>query len=186
MNLFADKLTDRHVGGWEIPASYFQAINPLGIVLLGPVIAAIWIRLDPSRYALPTPAKMAVGMIILGLGFVVLAVADARAHAIGSVGPWWLVAVYLLHTLGELCLSPVGLSMVTKLAPARLAALLMGVWLLANAAANYLAGILEELLKGSSVPLYWFLVGSSVGAGLVLLAITPLVKRLMHEKAPGA
>jgi proton-dependent oligopeptide transporter, POT family len=185
MNLFADTLTDRHLGSWEIPASYFQAINPLGIVLLGPVIAALWVRLDQSRYALPTPAKMAIGMIILGLGFIVLAIADSRAQAVGKVGPWWLVAVYLLHTLGELCLSPVGLSMVTKLAPARVAALLMGIWYLANAAANYLAGILEELLKGSSMPLYWFLVGSSIGAGLVLLAITPLVKRLMHEKRPG-
>ena len=181
MNLFADKLTDRHLGSWEIPASYFQAINPLGIVLLGPVIAALWVRLDTSRYALSTPAKMAIGMIILGLGFIVLAIADSRAQAVGQVGPWWLVAVYLLHTLGELCLSPVGLSMVTKLAPARVAALLMGIWYLANAAANYLAGILEELLKGSSMPLYWFLVGSSIGAGVVLLAITPLVKRLMHE-----
>jgi POT family proton-dependent oligopeptide transporter len=183
MNLFADKLTDRHLGGWEIPASYFQAINPLGIVLMGPIIAALWLRLDTSRYSLSTPAKMAIGMIILGLGFIVLAIADSRAQAVGQVGPWWLVAVYFLHTLGELCLSPVGLSMVTKLAPARVAALLMGIWYLANAAANYLAGILEELLKGSSVPLYWFLVGSSIGAGLVLLAITPLVKRLMHEPA---
>jgi proton-dependent oligopeptide transporter, POT family len=183
MNLFADKLTDRHLGTWEIPASYFQAINPLGIVALGPVMAMIWLRLDQSRYALPTPAKMAIGMIILGLGFVVLAIADARAQSVGPVGPWWLVAVYLLHTLGELCLSPVGLSMVTKLAPTRVAAMMMGVWNLANAAANYLAGILEDLLKGSSMPLYWFLVGSSIGAGVVLLAITPLVKRLMHEKA---
>jgi POT family proton-dependent oligopeptide transporter len=183
MNLFADKLTDRHIGSWEIPASYFQAINPLGIVLMGPIIAAMWTRLDQSRFALSTPAKMAIGMIILGLGFVVLAIADSRAKAIGMVGPWWLVAVYLLHTLGELCLSPVGLSMVSKLSPARVAALMMGIWYLANAAANYLAGILEELLTGSSIPLYWFLVGSSIGAGLVLLAITPLVKRLMHERS---
>ena len=93
----------------------------------------------------------------------------------------FVLATYFWHTVGELCLSPVGLSMVTKLAPTRVAAMMMGVWNLANAAANYLAGILEELLKGSSMPLYWFLVGSSIGAGVVLLAITPLVKRLMHE-----
>jgi POT family proton-dependent oligopeptide transporter len=155
MNLFADKLTDRMIGGWEIPASYFQSINPVAIILLGLPVAAFWGRLDRSRYALSTPAKMALGLVILGLGFIVLAFADSRARAVGQVGPWWLVAVYLLHTLGELCLSPVGLSMVTKLAPARVAALMMGVWNLANAAANYLAGILEELLKGSSMPLYW-------------------------------
>jgi POT family proton-dependent oligopeptide transporter len=183
MNLFADKQTDRHLGSWEIPASYFQAINPLGIVLMGPLIAAMWTRVDRSRFALPTPAKLAIGMIILGLGFIVLAIGQTRADAIGKVGPGWLFWVYLLHTLGELCLSPVGLSMVTKLAPARVAALMMGIWYLANAAANYLAGILEELLAGSSIPLYWFLVGSSIGAGVVLLAVTPLLKKLMHGRA---
>jgi POT family proton-dependent oligopeptide transporter len=182
MNLFADQQTDRHLGGWEIPASYFQAINPLGIVLMGPAVAAIWLRVDQSRFALPTPAKMALGMMILGLGFVVLAIAQKRADLVGQVGPQWLFFVYVLHTIGELCLSPVGLSMVTKLAPARVAALMMGMWYLANAAANYLAGILEELLKGSSFPLYWFLVGSSIGAGVVLLLLTPLIKRLMHGK----
>ena len=125
---------------------------------------------------------MAIGMIILGLGFIVLAIGQKRADLIGMVGPWWLFWVYVLHTLGELCLSPVGLSMVTKLAPARVAALMMGIWYLANAAANYLAGILEELLKGSSMPLYWFLVGSSVAAGVVLLALTPAIRYLMHGK----
>ena len=183
MNLFADKQTDRHLGGWEIPASYFQAINPLGIVLMGPLIAAMWTRIDLSRFALPTPAKLAIGMMILGLGFIVLAIGQTRADAIGSVGPQWLFFVYFLHTLGELCLSPVGLSMVTKLAPMRVAALMMGVWNLANAAANSLAGTLEAMLQGSSFPLYWFLVGSSIGAGVVLLAITPLLKKLMHGKA---
>jgi POT family proton-dependent oligopeptide transporter len=83
---------------------------------------------------------------------------------------------------GELCLSPIGLSLVTGLAPVRLAALMMGIWFAANAIANYLAGILESLLAGSSIPLYWFLVGSSLGAGLLLLLITPLLKYLMHGK----
>jgi len=183
MNLFADKQTDRHLGSWEIPASYFQAINPLGIVLMGPLIAAMWTRIDKSRFALPTPAKLAIGMIILGLGFIVLAIGQKRADLIGMVGPWWLFWVYVLHTLGELCLSPVGLSMVSKLAPLRVASLMMGIWYLANAAANYLAGTLEEMLAGSSIPIYWFLVGSSIGAGVVLLAITPLLKKLMHGKA---
>jgi len=182
MNLFADKLTDRNLFGWEVPASYFQAINPLAILALGPVMAALWLRIDTSRFALPTPAKMAFGLVFLALGFVVLAIGDARAQAVGKVGAQWLTIVYLLHTVGELCLSPVGLSMVTRLAPARVAALMMGIWYLANAAANYLAGILEELLKGSAIPLYWFLVGSSLGAAIVLFAITPILKRLMHDK----
>ncbi len=182
MNLFADQQTERHILGWEMPASYFQAVNPLAIFVLGLPFAAMWLRIDRSRFALPTPAKMALGLIILGLGFVVLAIAQTRADAIGKVGPQWLFFAYLLHTAGELCLSPVGLSMVTKLAPARVAALMMGIWFLANAAANYLAGVLEELLKGSGIPLYTFLVASSIGAGLVLLVLTPLINRLMHGR----
>jgi POT family proton-dependent oligopeptide transporter len=183
MNLFADKLTDRQVLGWQIPASYFQSINPLTIIVLAPLVSALWLRLDRSRYALPSVAKQGMGMIILGLGFVVLAVAQERAQTIGLVSPTWLIAVYMLHTVGELFLSPIGLSMVTKLAPARLAALMMGIWFTAIALANYLAGMLESLLQGSGIPLYWFLVGSSVGAGLLLLALTPWLRRLMHGEA---
>lgn len=182
MSLFADKQTDRHLAGWEIPASFFQAINPLGIVLLGPIMAFIWTRNAESKFKLPTPAKMALGMIILGLGFIVMAFAQDQANLTGRVGPQWLFFVYLLHTIGELCLSPVGLSMVTKLAPTRVVAMMMGVWYLANFVANLLAGFLEEMLKGSSFPLYGFLVGSSIGAGLILLLITPLLKKLMHGK----
>ena len=180
MSLFADKQTDRHWFGAEIPASYFQALNPLFIFLLAPFFSVFWTRLDRSPYALSTPTKQAIGMIILGLGFVVLAVAQQRADAGGPVNMTWLVVVFLLHTVGELCLSPIGLSMVTKLAPAKLAALMMGLWFGATALANYLAGMLESYLAGSGVPLYWFLVGSSVGAGIALLALTPLLKKWMH------
>jgi POT family proton-dependent oligopeptide transporter len=125
---------------------------------------------------------MGVGILIMGAGFIVLAIAQGRAETLGKVGPQWLFFVYLLHTMGELCLSPIGLSMVTRLAPVRLAAVMMGIWFAANAIANYLAGILESLLAGSSIPLYWFLVGSSLGAGVLLLLITPLLKYLMHGK----
>jgi POT family proton-dependent oligopeptide transporter len=182
MNLFADSQTDRHLLGIEIPASWFQSINPLLIVVLAPLFAVAWTRLDASRHALPDTAKQALGMMVLGLGFVVLAIAQGRAERYGAVGPQWLAAVYALHTVGELMLSPVGLAMVSKLAPARFAALLMGVWLLSSAAANYLSGTLEALLKGSGIPLYWFLVGSSFGAGMALLALTPWLNRLMHGR----
>ena len=182
MSLFADKQTDRMLGGWEIPASYFQAINPLAIFALGLPFAALWTWVATTRFAISTPTKMALGMIILGLGFIVLAIADAQTAGGVKVGPQWLFIVFILHTMGELCLSPIGLSMVTKLAPTRLVALMMGVWYTANAVANYLAGVLEEMLKGTSFPLYWFLVGSSVGAGVLLLLLTPLIKKLMHGK----
>lgn len=180
MNLFADKLTDRDILGWEMPASYFQSVNPLLILLLAPLFAMFWSRLNTSPYALSVVSKQALGMIILGLGFVVLAVAQQRADVLGQVGPAWLVMVYFLFTVGELCLSPIGLSMVTRLAPVQLVAFMMGIWFTAIAIASYLAGTLEQLIAHSGIPLYWFLVGSSFGAGAVLFMLNPLLKRLMH------
>jgi POT family proton-dependent oligopeptide transporter len=182
MNLFADQQTERTLFGWEMPTSYFQSINPLAIVALAPLMAAMWTRVDRSRYAISDPAKQALGMIVLGFGFVVMALAQERADLVGKVGPEWLAAAYLLHTLGELMLSPIGLSMVTKLAPARLGAMMMGLWFASNAIANYLAGVLEARLAGSGIPLYWFLVATSIGGGVLLLLITPLLKRLMHGR----
>jgi POT family proton-dependent oligopeptide transporter len=182
MNLFADQQTDRHAFGWEIPASWFQSINPLVIVALAPVFSALWTWVDRSRFKLSDTTKQGLGMIVLGLGFIVLAIAQSRAEKFGPVGPQWLFFVYFLHTVGELMLSPVGLSMVSKVAPVRLAGLLMGVWLLSSAVANYLSGTLEAMLATSGIPLYWFLVGSSIGAGVVLLLISPMLQRLMYGK----
>jgi POT family proton-dependent oligopeptide transporter len=180
MNLFAYELTDRVILGWEMPATWFQAANPLFIFLLAPFMSMAWVRLDRSRYALSPIAKQGIGMMILGLGFVVLAIADARAEALGRVGPQWLLAVFFLHTVGELFLSPIGLSMVTKLSPARLGSLVMGLWFTTIAIANYLAGTLEQILAGTGIPLFWFLVASSVGMGALLLALSPLLSRWMH------
>jgi POT family proton-dependent oligopeptide transporter len=180
MTLFADTQTDRHLFGWEIPASLFQSINPLVIVALAPVFSIMWTRLDKSKYALSTPTKMAIGMIILGLGFVVLYIGQQIANKTGSVGPLWLTAVYFIHTVGELCLSPVGLSMVTKLSPVRIVSLMMGTWFISSAVANYLSATLEGILAKWNVPLYGFLVASSIGAGVLLLLLTPLLKKWMH------
>lgn len=180
MTLFADQQTDRHLMGWEIPASWFQSINPVVILLLAPVFSAIWLRLDQSRYALSTPAKMGLGMIVLGLGFVVMAAAQSRAETLGTVGPLWLVSVYVLHTIGELMLSPVGLAMVSHVSPVRLVGLLTGVWMAAIGVADYLAGALESLLAQSGVPTFVFLIGSSIGAGIVLLVISPWLHRISH------
>lgn len=181
MNLFADTETDRQVFGWEIPTSYFQSINSLAILLFAPILSIFWIHLDRSRFAISSMTKQGIGLTIMGLGFVVLAIAQERANIIGQVSPFWLVAVYLIHTIGELCLSPIGLSMVIKLAPARLVSLLMGFWFTAVAIGSYLAGMLESFLNNSSLSLYWFLVGSSIGAGLLLLLITPLIHRLIRD-----
>jgi len=180
MNLFADKLTDRMIFGWEMPASYFQSVNPLLILVMAPLFAGGWFRLSRSSYNLSVVSKQALGMIILGSGFIVLALAQQQADKHGLVGPGWLLVVYFLFTVGELCLSPIGLSMVTRLAPAHLAAMMMGAWFTAMAIANYLAGTLEQLISHSGIPLYWFLVGSSMGAGIILLLLNPLLKKLMH------
>lgn len=182
MNLFADQQTDRHLFGWEIPASFFQAINPFVIVTMAPLFAILWSKLDQSRFRISTPAKMAIGMILLGLGFVLMFFAQGRAQVLGMVGPMWLVGVYFLHTIGELCLSPIGLSMVTKLSPGRLTSMMMGVWFLSSAVANYSAGVLESFLATFNIPLYGFLIFSSIGAGVILLMITPLLKKWMHGR----
>ncbi len=168
----------------EIPASQFQAINPLLIVALAPTFSNMWSALDSGKYKSSTPTKMAIGMILLGVGFMVLYVGQKLAIASGTkASAGWLTAVYFIHTLGELCLSPIGLSMVTKLAPPRVTSLAMGLWLFSSAVANYLAGILESLLTKVNVPIYGFLIVSSVGPAVLLLALTPLLKKWMHGKA---
>jgi len=183
MNLFADKQTDRNLWGWEFHASYFQSLNPLFILMLAPLFALMWSRWDTSRYRISVVVKQGLGMMLLGLGFVVMAVANQHAKTVGLVSPLWLVLVYFLHTVGELMLSPIGLSMVTKLAPVRIAALMMGLWFSAMAVANYLAGTLEAMLKHSEIPLYWFLVMTSVGSGLLLILASAGLRKLMGNRA---
>ena len=182
MSLFADKQTDRHVGSHEIPSTWFQSINPILIVVLAPFFSMLWTWVNTSRFSLSDVAKQALGMIVLGLGFVVMYFAQSRADVLGPVGPQWLALVYALHTIGELMLSPVGLSMVSRAAPARVAALLMGVWFIANGVANYFAGALEGLLAGSGIPPYLFLLGSSIGMGVLLLLLTPMLNRMLDSR----
>lgn len=183
MTLFADTQTDRHLGSFEIPASWFQSINPFVIVAFAPLFSMLWFKWDNSKYAISTPLKMAIGMIVLGLGFIVMTIGASLATGGNKIGPQWLISVYFLHTMGELCLSPVGLSMVTKLAPQRLMAIMMGFWFLSSAVANYTAGILEALLKTYDINIWAFLIGSSMGAGIVLVCLTPLLKKWMHGRA---
>ena len=182
MNLFADKQTARSIGGFDVPSSWFQSINPFAIMLLAPVFATIWTALNRSRFALPDPAKQALGLITLGLGFVVMYRAQVLADATGPVSPLWLGLVYLLHTMGELMLSPVGLALTSRAAPARVAALLMGVWMLSSAAGNYLAGALEKIMNGTGIPPYLFLTESSIGAGILLLVLTPVLHKMLRSR----
>ncbi len=142
MNLFAEKYTDRQAGSFLVPTGWFQSLNPLFIVLLGIPFSMLWSRLGASGRNPPTPVKMYLGLAQVALGFIflVIAVFEMQRAADVKAGMVWLVLGYLFHTTGELCISPVGLSMVTKLAPLRLASLMMGVWFLVNFFGNTLAG----------------------------------------------
>jgi POT family proton-dependent oligopeptide transporter len=142
MNLFADQYTDRRLGNMTVPTGWFQSLNPLFIVTLAPLFSLLWGALGKRGLSPSTPAKMFAGLLLTAIGFMFLTVAvfQMQHAADAKAGMTWLVLAYLFHTLGELCISPVGLSMVTKLAPLRLASLLMGVWFLINFFANLIAG----------------------------------------------
>lgn len=146
LTLFADEQTERHIGGWEMPASWFQSINPLGIIVLAPLFTLLWNKLGVKGLEPSSPLKMAYGLLLVALGYVVIAFGVHGVDSTTKISLWWLTTLYILHTMGELCLSPIGLSMVSKLAPVRFASLLMGTWFLANAVANKFAGTLSSLI----------------------------------------
>jgi len=171
------------IGGYAgFPASFFQSINPFLIFALAPLFSIFWFKLDQSRFKLTSSAKMGVGLLLLGIGCFVMSQADRLAVATGSVGPQWLFFVYFFFTLGEICMSPIGLSLVNKLAPPSMASLMMAVWFLCTAIANYLAGTLEEELKAYHINLWVFLVATSILPGVLLLAVTVPLKKMGHGR----
>jgi POT family proton-dependent oligopeptide transporter len=181
MNLYTDAKVDRNVAGFEVPTTWMQAVNPLFIMLLGPIFAEMWTGLGRKSKDPSIPAKMAMGLLLLSFGFVFMLGASKQSEAAGKAALMWVVAAYFFHTAGELCLSPVGLSMVTKLAPTRFASLLMGVWFIANAVANYLAGLIGGFAeKLGEFDLFLAITVATAVAGVVLLAISPFLKRMMH------
>lgn len=182
MNLFADKQTARTMLGFEVPASWFQSINALAILFLAPVFAIIWSATNQSRFALPDSAKQALGLIVLGSSFILMDRAQVLADATGPVSPMWLLAAYVIQTIGELMLSPVGLALTSRAAPARLAALLMGVWMLSSAAGNKLAGSLEKIMDGTGIAPYKFLYMACIGAGILLLVLTPILHKMLRAR----
>jgi POT family proton-dependent oligopeptide transporter len=182
MNLFAERYTDRMVGSFEVPAGWFQAPNALYILLFAPVFSALWVQLGRRNLDPSAPAKFALGMLFLGLGFVVM-VGAATVVASGRLaGPQWLLLAYLLHSFGELCLSPVGLSSVTKLAPPRFVGQMMGLWFLATSFGLLLAGLIAGRFDAgdlASMPRQYLEIALvSLLAGAALLAIAGRVQRL--------
>ena len=179
LTLFAHEKIDRQIMSFVIPASFFQSVNPLIIIFLGPLMANIWLRIDRGKLRMSTPQKMGSGIMLLGLGFLLLSVVSQNQDS--KISLWWLVMVYFCHTLGELCLSPIGLSMVSKVSPKKLVSIMMGFWFLSSAIANYMAGRLPELLVYFNINLFSFLTATSLLAGLLLYFMAPFLENLIKK-----
>jgi POT family proton-dependent oligopeptide transporter len=181
MNLYAAEKTDRMVGAFEVPAGWFQSLNPLFIVLLAPLFSIAWSRLGASGRNPTTPNKMVLGLVLTGIGFLAMVGAVYQQAATGKASMWWLVLAYFFHTTGELCISPVGLSMVTKLAPLRLASLMMGVWFLINFVANWLAGIIGSFAESlGELSIFGGLAATLFLFAAVLWTLSGKLVRWMH------
>lgn len=181
-NLFAERYTDRFISGWEMPASWLQSVNSFFIITLAPVFASLWLRLGARQMDPSIPVKFGLGLIQLGLGFLVLYFASRFVVLGDKVSPGWLVTTYLLHSTGELCLSPVGLSEVSRLAPKRYAAQLMGTWFMSIAMGNALGGLIAGHLGSDAVnemPYRFLMVfAGTAGVGLLLLLLTRWINKL--------
>ena len=193
LTLFADQQTDRMIFGFEMPASWFQSVNPLAIIVFAPIFAAIWTRLGNKKKEPASPLKQSMGLFLLALGYLVIAIGVKGVDNMTKASMFWLLAMYIMHTWGELCLSPIGLSMVARLAPKRLASLLMGVWFLANAMANDFAGMLSKLYPENGVATKFFMfeistlndffmifVVLSGVAALILFLLSKKMLKMMH------
>ena len=183
LNLFADRHTRLDVLGFPIPSTWFQSVQPVFVILLAPVFAWLWIRLGPRQPSVP--AKFALGLFFMSLSFLVLVPAGAMAQegAGMRVSPLWLVAAYAISELGELCLSPVGLSAVTKLAPVRILGLMMGVWFLSNSFGNKLAGWTAGFISAMPLETLFGVVAAVLAAAaLVMFALIKPIRGLMGDE----
>jgi POT family proton-dependent oligopeptide transporter len=174
-NLFAERYTERVYGSFTVPAGWFQSLNPVFIVIFAPFFSTLWVRLGARNLDPSAPLKFAVGLVLMALGFVILAAA-ARIVAAGQLaGAGWLTSVYLIHTFGELCLSPVGLSVFTKLAPPRFVSQSLGVWFMGNSLGNLIAGRIAgefdannvAAMPGQLMRIFWF---GTISAAALLVA----------------
>ncbi|MCH8961122.1 MAG: MFS transporter, partial [Bacteroidetes bacterium] len=179
LNLFADRLTDRVIFGWEAPASWLQSINPIFIIIGAPLFGSLWVWLASHNANPSIPMKFALGLLGLSAGFFVIAWGSANSSPDNPVTPAWLVVTYFLHTCGELCLSPVGLSSITKLAPAGRVGQMMGVWFIATALGNLFAGLVAGRLEDLAPDALFGSVAMIIGlAGVVALLLYRPVKKL--------
>lgn len=186
LNLFAERFTDRTILGWDIPTGYFQSINSLFIIIFAPFFAALWVWLGRKNLEPGSPLKFTFGLVLLGLGFFVMYFATKIAASGDLAAPSWLIITYLLHTFGELSLSPVGLSLVTKLAPKGYGGQMMGIWFLSVALGNLFAGLIAGEASGgteeglAAMPgQFMMIVYTVMGSAIVLFLLKPVLKKMM-------
>ncbi len=186
MNLYTDQRVDRHILGWEMPTTWVQSFNAGFIILFAPLFAWLWGWLGARGKEPSTPVKMAFGLLLVSAGFALMVGAANQSAGGGRASLAWVIGAYLFNTWGELSLSPVGLSMVTKLAPKRFASAMMGVWFLSNASANKIAGVLGGYAdKLGELKLFGLIVIGSAAAGILLLLISRMLVRMMHGAEHG-
>ncbi|SEG55942.1 peptide MFS transporter [Vibrio hangzhouensis] len=181
MNIYTQQYTDRMIGDFEVPAAWFQSLNPFFIITLAPVLAAIWVKLGKREPN--SPVKFAMALFFLAAGFLCMvgAVLEQGGDTSVKTSMLWLVGAFFFHTLGELCLSPIGLSLVTKLAPLRLASLMMGAWFGFNAIANYVAGLIgSHVGELGAMAIFGGIAATAVICGLILLVFANTLVKWMH------
>ena len=185
MNLFASRLTDRLIGGWEMPASWFLVVNALLVIIFSPLSGMLWLRLGSRQPSLP--AKLGLGLAAMAVGFLVMAWGAVNTHGgANRVGPGWLVSFYVFSSIGEVCVSPVGLSAVTKLAPKRLLGQMMGVLFMGNALGNLIAGLVAGGFASLPLPGLFGSVAKVIGAGaLVVLILSKPIRSLIGDLPGG-
>lgn len=193
LTIFAQNQVDRQIGSFEFKTTWFQSVNPIVVVIFAPLMAGLWGVLGKRRLEPASPVKQAIGLTLLSIGYWVITFATKGVEPGVKVSMFWLISLYFIHTLGELSLSPIGLSMVNKLSPARLASLLMGVWFMSNAASNILAGELATLLPSgngevksfmgfeiATLDQFFMLFAIMSGvAAILLFCLCPLLKKMM-------
>lgn len=195
LTLFADRNTDLSLFGFHLSAPATQQFNPIVVVLFAPVMSFLWLTLAKRNLEPSIQVKFALALMLVGLGFVALALSGGTADATFKVTLWWLVLTYFLHSIAELCISPVGLSMITKLSIARIVGMMMGVWFLSISVGEYLAGAAAQAAAVKTVGgqvtnpelslhtyLGTFMTGGelTIGVGILLLLISPWLKKIMH------
>ncbi|MEP3892070.1 MAG: oligopeptide:H+ symporter [Hellea sp.] len=197
LNLFTDRLVDRTMFGWEVPAPVFQALNAGFIFLFAPFMAWLWIALAKKKKNPSTPVKFAFGVFLAGLGFLALVAGMKSSGGAGMTAVYFVFLIYWIHTMGELMVSPVGLSVVTKMAPARVVGMTMGAWFLYSGLSNFLAGVIARTTgaetlggqltdaaaaKAGYISVYSNVAYVAMGIAVIMLLISPIIKKWMHDE----